>query len=117
MKKIAITILFCATALIQNAVAQTGSSNPDAPPSSTYKTLDDFAFKLIPVANNTWGYQIIVSKRLMIHQRTIPGVPGNEGFKSKEAAEKVAKLVIEKIRSGMIPPAVSLDEMKNLNVL
>ena len=53
----------------------------------------------------------------MIHQTSAPAVSGNEGFKTKEDATKVALLVIEKIRKGEMPPTISIDEMKKLNVL
>jgi len=34
----------------------------------------------------------------MIHQTSIPGLPGNEGFKTREDVAKVAELVMSKIR-------------------
>jgi len=55
--------------------------------------------------------------RLMIHQSSAPGLPGNEGFKTKADAEKVAKLVISKIKKGEMPPTVSIEEMKKLKVI
>ena len=55
--------------------------------------------------------------RLMIHQSSVPGLPGNEGLKTKADAEKVAQLVIEKIKKGEMPPTVSIEEMKTLNVI
>jgi hypothetical protein len=44
-------------------------------------------------------------------------MPGNEGFKTKADAEKVAKLVIDKIKRGEMPPTVSVEEMKKLQVI
>jgi hypothetical protein len=55
--------------------------------------------------------------RLMIHQTSAPGLPGNEGFKTKADAEKVALLVIDKIEKGEMPPTISIEEMKKLNVI
>ena len=54
---------------------------------------------------------------MLIHQPVIPGLPGNKGFKTKPDAEKVAKLVIEKIRKGQMPPTVTTEEMKKLKVI
>ena len=44
-------------------------------------------------------------------------MPGNEGFKTKADAEKVAQLVITKIKKGEMPPTVSVEEMKKLKVV
>lgn len=73
--------------------------------------------KIIPAYNNTWGYDILVESKLMIHQPAIPGMPGNEGFKTKEAAQKVADLVVNKIEKGEMPPSVTIDELKKLKTL
>ena len=53
----------------------------------------------------------------MIHQTSAPALPSNEGFKTKDDATKVALLVIEKIKKGEMPPTISIDEMKKLNVI
>jgi hypothetical protein len=76
-----------------------------------------FTYTIIPAVNNTWCYDINMEERLFIHQPSVPGLPGNEGFKTKEDAEKVAKLVIEKIKKGEMPPSVTLEEMKELKVI
>ncbi|MBS1921159.1 MAG: DUF4907 domain-containing protein [Bacteroidetes bacterium] len=74
-------------------------------------------YKIISVENNTWGYDIYNGTRLFVHQPTIPAMPGNKGFKSKQFAEKVAKKVIEKIKKGGGPPTITIDEMKQLGVI
>lgn len=53
----------------------------------------------------------------MIHQPSVPGLPGNEGFKTKAGATAVAKLVIEKIKKGEMPPTIELAEMKKLKAI
>ena len=73
--------------------------------------------KIIPAAGNTWGYDIYNSGKLFVHQPSIPAMPGNTGFATKAAAEKVAKKVIEKIGKGENPPTVSVDEMKQLEAI
>ncbi|MBA2421752.1 MAG: DUF4907 domain-containing protein [Chitinophagales bacterium] len=86
------------------------------PEASAYADAD-LTYKIIDAANNTFCYDIYAGGRLMIHQTSAPGLPGNEGFKSEEDAAKVARMVIEKIRKGEMPPTVTNDEMKNLNVI
>jgi hypothetical protein len=75
------------------------------------------SYKIISAANDTWGYDIFSSNKLTIHQPTIPGRPGNEGFKTKEAAQKVAELVIEKMKKGVMPPTVTEEELKKLKAI
>jgi hypothetical protein len=74
-------------------------------------------YKFIPAPSNTWGYDIFVDERLMIHQTSVPGLPGNEGFKTKEQAKTVAGLVIAKIQNGEMPPSVTKEEMLKLHAL
>ena len=76
-----------------------------------------FTYKIIPAANNTFGYDVYADGKILVHQPSKPGLPGNEGFKTKDAAEKVATLIITKIKKGEIPPSVTLNELKKLNVL
>ena len=84
---------------------------------TTIQKNSGYTHKIIPAANKTWGYDIYKEKHLLIHQPCIPGLPGNEGFKSKTDAEKVARLVIEKIKKGEMPPTITLEELKKLKVL
>ena len=58
-----------------------------------------YTYVITPVTNNTWCYDIFQDEKLLIHQTSIPGIPGNVGFKTKSAAEKVALLVIEKLKT------------------
>ena len=67
--------------------------------------------------DKTYGYDIYADSKLMIHQNSIPGLPGTEGFKTKAYAEKVAQLVISKIKKGEMPPTVTTEEMKKLKVI
>jgi hypothetical protein len=86
----------------------TGQKNP---------TAAGFSFKLIPAANNTLCYDIYSDGRLLIHQPSVPGLPGNEGFATAADAEKVARLVIQKLKNGEMPPTVTIEEMKDMRVI
>jgi len=74
-------------------------------------------YKIINALNNTFGYAIYSDGKLLIKQSTIPGMPGNEGFKTKALAEKAAQLVIQKIKKGEMPPAISIIEKKKLHAI
>ena len=71
-------------------------------------------FQIVSSAENTWGYDIMMDGKLFIHQPFAPGISGNRGFSTKEKAERAAKLVIEKINNGIMPPSLSVDEVQTI---
>jgi hypothetical protein len=73
--------------------------------------------KIIPSANNTFGYGILLYGKPLVHQPNIPGLPGNEGFMTQERAQKVADFVVKKIRKHEMPPTVSIEDLNTMNVL
>jgi hypothetical protein len=68
------------------------------------------------VANGQFGYYIFCDGQLIIDQKNIPGIPGNNGFKTIEDATKTAKLAIVKIKQGNIPPTITKKELLNLKI-
>ena len=86
-------------------------------PAEGTHTKTRLTYKIIDAPNNTFCYDVFADGKLMIHQTSVPGLSGNEGFKTKGNAEKVAQLVINKIKKGEMPPTVSIDEMKKINVI
>lgn len=87
------------------------------PQPSAAKHSSTTVYKLIAAPGNTYGYDIYSNGRLLIHQPSVPCVQGDKGFSTKKDAGKVAMLVIEKINKGIMPPALTLQELKNLGVL
>ena len=98
------TMLF---AQAPSAPAQSDSSAAKFPAASAYANTK-LTYKVIDAPKHTYGYDVFADGRLMIHQSTAPALPGNEGFKTKEDAAKVALLVIEKIKKGEMPPTISI---------
>ena len=110
-------------AIFINATAQQPAATSNKPAQVSQFPSDDafknkkIIYQLIPAANHTWCYDIYVDGRLTIHQPSIPGLSGNEGFKTKKKAGRVAELVAGKIKRGEMPPTVTIEEMKNLQVI
>jgi hypothetical protein len=77
----------------------------------------EITVQTIPSANNTFGYDILFYKRPLVHQPTIPGLPGNEGFTTKERAQTVAEFVVKKIRNNEMPPTVTIEDLNTMGVL
>lgn len=75
------------------------------------------SIRTFPSAKTTFGYDILLHGRPFIHQPSIPGLPGNEGFKTRQKARKAAALVVEKIRRNEMPPSVTPEELDRLGVL
>ncbi|HXD78335.1 MAG TPA: DUF4907 domain-containing protein [Puia sp.] len=67
-------------------------------------------------AGQGFGYEVSVHGKMLIHQASIPCVPGNNGFASETEAARVAGLVAEKIGRGIMPPMVTIQEMKSLGI-
>lgn len=106
--------------LALNSISQTNTGQPQGVVKPTVGEADKnagYTYTIIQASNNTWGYDIKAGKKVLIHQPVIPGLPGNEGFKTKSDAEKVARLVIGKIKKGELPPCVTIEELKKLKVL
>jgi hypothetical protein len=76
----------------------------------------DPSYQLISSQGKTYGYDIYLHGRLLIHQPSVPGLPGNDGFRRKKDAAKVAVLVIEKIRQHVFPPSISRAELDSLHI-
>jgi hypothetical protein len=111
--------LFLLLALFVQAQQQPKQPDNNAaqfPSASTYANTK-LTYKIIDAPGKTYGYDISADGRLMIHQNTIPGMPGNKGFTKKADAEKVAQLVISKIKKGEMPPTVTVEEMQKLKVI
>ena len=63
-----------------------------------------------------WGYDIYSNGKLLIHQPSIPALPGNNGFKIEADAQKVAKLIVNKIKRKIMPPTLTLEDLKILGI-
>ncbi|MGI8951066.1 MAG: DUF4907 domain-containing protein [Chitinophagaceae bacterium] len=102
-----------AQVLAQQSQTQSGSRFQAANQFST----SNLTYKIIDAPHKTYGYEIYVNDKKIISQSSVPALPGNEGFKSKVAAIKVAQLVIQKLQKGEMPPILTIEEMRKLNAI
>ncbi len=75
-----------------------------------------FSYQVIPSESNTYGYDIYKDGKLIIHQTSVPALPGNKGFKTQALAAAVAEAVIEKINKGEMPPTITTEELEKMGV-
>lgn len=73
--------------------------------------------RIIPSVNKTFGYEILLYGRPLVRQLNIPALPGNEGFSTKEQAQKVAGFVAKKVKSNEMPPTVTIDDLRRMGAL
>ena len=113
-------ICFFVSVVLKQANAQTGTGKkkPNAKVSQAKPAVaqQHFTYIIIPAENNTFGYDILSNNRKLIHQPIIPGLAGNKGFATKQDAEKVAKLVMNKVSHNIMPPTVERRELDSLKV-
>ena len=95
---------------------QKGLPQHTASPPAAKKSVPQLSYQIIPGVQNSFGYDIISGTKKLVHQPSVPGLPGNRGFNSKEDAEKCAKLVITKINNNIMPPTVTRQELDSLKI-
>jgi hypothetical protein len=64
-----------------------------------------------------FGYQILKDGKLVIDQPTIPAIQGNQFFSTREKAQKTADYLTEKLKKGIFPPTLAVEELDSLDVL
>jgi len=74
-------------------------------------------YEVIVLPDSSFGYDIYQNGKMIVHQNSIPAINGTRGFSSRTKASRAAKLVIQKIRKGEMPPAVTEAELKKIKAL
>ena len=108
---IMLLVFFTATLSAQKLPKSTKKVNKHSQ-TTNYK----LTYTIIPSDKGTFGYDIFDNNKKMIHQPSMPGMPGNKGFRKKTDAAQVARLVINKINHNQMPPTVSKQELDSLKV-
>ena len=110
-------ILFIFASLFVTSISAEEGAGKEVKEQKNPYTKAELTIKIIPSANKTFGYEILLYGKPLVHQASIPGLPGNEGFTTKEAAQTVADFVVKKIRNNEMPPTVTMENLKVLGVL
>lgn len=69
----------------------------------------DYEMVAVEKTKGGWSYEIFYYGKLLIRQDYIPAVKGKQLFSSKRDAEKVGKLVIDKLKSNRSPTITVVD--------
>jgi hypothetical protein len=81
------------------------------------KVDQEISITTYPSEHGGFGYNIFVDEVCLIHQPHIPAIRSTVGFSSHENAKKVANLVVVKISQGQMPPAVTLADLRELQII
>lgn len=87
--------------------------NENETPASEIKNIEVKTFAV----DNGWGYDIYINDQKYIHQDHIPAVNGLHVFATAADAQKVADLAVQKLRSGMMQPTISQEELAQLGIV
>lgn len=73
-----------------------------------------YTYKVFKNNDGSFGYEILANDSTYFYQPNYPG--RTEGFSEKETCETIATLIIRKISSGQMIPAVSDRELAAYNI-
>jgi hypothetical protein len=79
-------------------------------------TKTQITYVIIKNRQGNFGYDILNGNRIIIHQLSVPGLQGKEGFITKRDAAKVALLVVRKINKNIFPPTITRQELQSLKI-
>lgn len=75
-----------------------------------------FQYFVTRAAGSGYSYSIFANGNLYIQQNTIPAVRGTKGFADTASAGKIARLMIHKIKQGMLPPTITISDLTNAGI-
>mgnify|MGYP001558708447 FL=1 len=112
----AIGLVVIAISIVINfSIPQPKSKNVPAKNSSSSNS--DIKVSTYKDKNELWGYDVYVNGVLLVHQTNIPAVSGNRGFATEAEARKTAELMANKIRKNILPPSITIQELKDIGVI
>lgn len=97
-------------------VAQAKISKQSTQTNTGNKPVTILTYRIIEGPNNTFGYDILKNNKTFIHQPIVPGIGGTNGFGNKQDAQKVAKLIMNKLAHNIMPPTVEKRELDSLHI-
>jgi hypothetical protein len=78
--------------------------------------VQDTTYSVFSSGRNGYGFNILVKQKILIHQPFIPALQGNISFATKADAEKIARLMLFKLKKNEMPPTVSVNELDSLHI-
>ena len=93
------------------------TTRPVSMPTAEQVAKANITYEVIDGQDGSYGYDIYMDGKKLIHQPHIPGIAGTTGFRKKEDSQRVAELVIRKLKNKEMPPAITEQELRQLKVI
>jgi hypothetical protein len=110
------------TSVTRNMVSEANDNLAPQVPAAPAFSSENMDMKTFEVKDSTsgkslgWGYDIYIDNRKAIHQPILPGVPGNNSFKTEEQAKKTGLFVLDKMKKAGTLVAVSSEDLDKLGI-
>jgi hypothetical protein len=85
------------------------------PGKKIYNSNQDTTYNIFSLQKG-YGFNILIDKKILIHQPFIPSLQGNRGFATKTDAARTAKLMLYKLKKFGMPPTISTAELDSLHI-
>ncbi len=95
----------------QESIPQPGHADFQNIEVQTFEIIDSIGGK-----SKGWGYDIFVDGKRMIRQPIIPGIAGNNAFRTEEEARKVGQLAADKMKRTGSLPTIQPAELDSLGI-
>jgi len=63
-----------------------------------------------------WGYRIVIDNKTFINQPFIPVIGGHKGFPTRESAEKIGQIIVERLKNHE-KPIITVTDLKNSDLI
>lgn len=101
-----------------DSISLNPKKNLDSIPPLMGQTIpEEITYETFYTENLGWGYRILKDGHAFVNQPHIPAIQGKRGFSTEEKAQTTAKVIANKVKNGISPPTISLDELEELGVL
>jgi hypothetical protein len=110
MTKKYILLLLAGGMFVSASVTVLGKNNPQA--GNEMLRVDLHAVKM----NDGWGYDVLVDRKVFIHQDCIPAIHSFKKFSSEGDALAIGSRVVDKLKKGR-KPSISLQEINESHIL
>ncbi len=115
MRKTSLPILLAGFILSFSSCEQTKTEDEVLISTSKKPISQPYRIEIIALQNG-FGYQLYEKNKLIIDQQTIPAIQGNQAFLTYEAAEKCAEFCLQKIKKGIFPPTITVEDLNSLGI-
>lgn len=86
-------------------------------PKNDKKEINGYTIRLVPVPGNTFGFSIVKGNKAVWSQLNNPFIQGQDGFKIKADAYKLAEWIVQQdSRDSRIPAYIPRELSKQLNI-